>query len=271
MPLEESKDFGAKQFAGPDSKFSIHDHTFASGNTGLPFLRGFYDEVEGKHKKFLEGTLRVDIFGVKEEGKVDGKLLGPILPVVPTLKRGENYLLEAVVRTLKVGHEFTQGTVDSNEVWLEVTLTNGDRVVGKSGGMDAQGEVDKRSHFVNVFMLNKDGDRINRRNAQEIFTPLYNHQIPPGAGQVAHYAFRVPEEIEGTLTATVKLQYRKFDHGYMEIVHKRLREAHGIVDPNLDAGINVANSGLKEDGTYYNNLPVLTLASDTVTFPIEST
>lgn len=271
MPLEESKDFGAKQFAGPDSKFSIHDHTFASGNTGLPFLRGFYDEVEGKHKKFLEGTLRVDIFGVKEEGKVDGKLLGPIRPVVPTLKRGENYLLEAVVRTLKVGHEFTQGTVDSNEVWLEVTLTNGDRVVGKSGGMDAQGEVDKRSHFVNVFMLNKDGDRINRRNAQEIFTPLYNHQIPPGAGQVAHYAFRVPEEIEGTLTATVKLQYRKFDHGYMEIVHKRLRETHGIVDPNLDAGINVANSGLKEDGTYYNNLPVLTLASDTVTFPIEST
>jgi tetratricopeptide (TPR) repeat protein len=57
----------------------------------------------------------------------------------------------------------------------------------------------------------------------------------------------------------------------MEIVHKRLRETHGIVDPNLDAGINVANSGLKEDGTYYNNLPVLTLASDTVTFPIEST
>jgi tetratricopeptide (TPR) repeat protein len=269
MPLEESEDFGAKQFAGPDSKFSIHDHTFASGNTGLPFLRGFYDKVEAKHKKFLEGTMRVDIFGVKEDGKVDGRLVGPVRPVVPTLKRGENYLLEAVIRTLKVGHEFTQGTVDSNEVWLEVTLTNGDRVVGKSGGMDAKGEVDQRAHFVNVFMLNKEGERINRRNAQEIFTPLYNHQIPPGAGQVAHYAFRVPDEIEGTLTATVKLQYRKFDHEYMEIVHKRLKETHGTVDSNLDAGINISNSGLKEDGTYYNNLPIVTLASDTVTFPVE--
>jgi tetratricopeptide (TPR) repeat protein len=275
MQLTESNDFGAKLFEGSNGKFSIHDHNFAAGNTGLPFMRGYLDEVEAKHKKFLEGTMRVDIFGVKEEAKVDGKLLGPIRPDVPRLKRGENYLLETVVRTLKVGHEFTQGTVDSNEVWLEVTLQSGDQVIGKSGGMDLKGEVNPRSHFINVFMLDRNGNRINRRNPQDIFTPLYNHQIPPGSGQVVHYSFQVPKDIKQSISATVKLQYRKFDYEYMDIVHKQLRST----DPSdasstdasriVDSGVNVSNSGMQEDGTYRNNLPVLTLATDTVVFPIE--
>ena len=259
MPLEESTDFGAKLFAGSNGKFSIHDHTFAAGNTGLPALRGYLTEVEDKHKKFLEGTMRVDIFAVKENASVDGKLLGPIRPDVPTLKPGSQYLLETIVRTLKVGHEFTQGTVDSNEVWLEVSLQSGDRLIGQSGGMDAKGEVDRRSHFINVFMLDRNGNRINRRNPQDIFTPLYNHQIPPGSGQVVHYSFRVPDDLKQPITATVKLQYRKFDYEYMEIVHKRQQ-------PNDNP---IANSESIEPAVYRNTLPVLTLATDSVVFPIE--
>ena len=46
------------------------------------------------------------------------------------------------------------------------------------------GPVDEWSHFVNVLMLDRHGKRINRRNPQDIFTPLYDHQIPPGAAQV---------------------------------------------------------------------------------------
>ena len=259
MPLEESNDFGAKLFAGSNGKFSIHDHTFAAGNTGLPALRGFLTEVEDKHKKFLEGTMRVDIFAVKENASVDGKLLGPIRPEVPILRPGSQYLLETIVRTLKVGHEFTQGTVDSNEVWLEVSLQSGDRLIGQSGRMDAKGEVDRRSHFINVFMLDRNGNRINRRNPQDIFTPLYNHQIPPGSGQVVHYSFRVPEDLKQSITATVKLQYRKFDYEYMEIVHKRQQ-------PNDNP---IATSESIESEVYRNTLPVLTLATDSVVFPIE--
>jgi tetratricopeptide (TPR) repeat protein len=167
-----------------------------------------------------------------------------------------------------VGHEFTQGTVDSNEVWLEVTLQSGDRIVGKSGGMDTEGRVDSRSHFMNVFMLDRHGNRINRRNPQDIFTPLYNHQIPPGSGQVAHYSFRVPEDIDQPIVATVKLQYRKFDHEYMEIVHQRLKQSNVGKDV-ANTGAEISNSGLRDDGTYVNNLPVMTLASDTVVFGIE--
>ena len=50
--------------------------------------------------------------------------------------------------------------------------------------------MDEWAHFINVLMLDRDGNRINRRNPQDIFTPLYDHQIPPGPGQVVHYRLK---------------------------------------------------------------------------------
>ena len=240
MPLQASADFGAQFFNGTN-RLSIHSHFFPAANTGLPHLRGEPEAVKTQ-QEFLKGCLRVDLFGVKEGGAIDGRLIAPLRPQVPALKRGQTYLLEAVIRTLKLGHPFTQGTVDSNEAWVDVTLTSGGRVVGRSGGLGQFNQVDPWSHFINVYMLDRHGNRIDRRNAQDIFTPLYNHQIPPGAAQAAHYSFTVPEELRAPVTVEVKVQYRKFDTTYMHYVF----------------GTN-----------FVNDLPVTTLAADRITFPVE--
>ena len=63
--------------------------------------------------------------------------------------------------------------------------------------MGPDGTVDPYSHFINVYMLDRDGNRIDRRNPQDIFVPLYNKQIPPGAGQVVHFGLEVPERRRG--------------------------------------------------------------------------
>ena len=133
------------------------------------------------------------------------------------LKVNQPYLLDAVIRTLRVGHPFTQGTVDSNEVWLDIKITDASgRVIGRSGGMrEEDGEVDPWAHFVNVYMLDREGHRIDRRNPQDIFTPLYNHQIPPGAADVIHYAFTIPADVTGPVSIDAALKYRKFDTTYM--------------------------------------------------------
>ncbi len=256
MPLAQSTDFGAKDF-DQSNKFSIHNHFFPAANTGLAWIRDAKPEVIEAHQKFLQEITRVDIFGVKEGGTIDGKLIAPIRPNVPKLKRGERYLLEAVIRTLKLGHPLTQGTVDSNELWVEVTLTSGGKVIGKSGGMDADREVDPYSHFINVFMLDRDGNRIDRRNPQDIFTPLYNHQVPPGAGNVAHYEFTLPDDVTAPVTVEVKLQYRKFDKQYMDFVTKSAKSG--------DKPIKSFKPGEK----YLNDTPITTMAVDAVTFAVE--
>jgi tetratricopeptide (TPR) repeat protein len=222
-------------------------HQFPAANTALPhLLRDALPDADAAiaaHRSFLEGMLRVDLFGIKRGGRIDGELLAPLRPQVPTLVPGETYLLEVVIRTLGVGHLFTQGTADSNQVWMDVSVASGDRVVGRSGGRDAgSNAVDPWSHFVNAFVIDREGNRINRRNAQDIFVALYDNQTPPGAADVVHYRLAVPRDAVAPIAVSVKLQYRKFDTEYMRLV--------------------------ENDPDYYNDLPITALAEDEIVFPI---
>src|SRR5439155_6778004 len=231
MPLEPSLDFGTKDFDGSGER-KRHHHSFPGANTGLFALLALdpkhADHKEGfakaqqLHADFLkDNKLRIDLFGIKDGGTIDGKL-AVLRPELPQLKPGQKYLVEVVIRTVNIGHLFSQGTVDSNEIWVDFEAQANVRVIGRNGalsGPDDTGKVDDWSNFVNVLMLDKDGNRINRRNPQDIFTPLYNKQIPPGAAQVVHYSLEVPRDVKGPIEIRTRLRYRKFDFEYMSIVH----------------------------------------------------
>jgi tetratricopeptide (TPR) repeat protein len=217
MELTPSADFGARDFDGRGGR-EIHDHLFIGANTGLAAIRGD-QETADKHARFLaDKKLRIDLFGLRDGGVVEGKLLGPIRPEIPTLVPGGRYLVETVVRTLGVGHLFSQGTADSNEIWVELIARSGGRVVGHSGGIGPDGSVDPYSHFINIYMLDRDGNRIDRRNPQDIFVQLYNKQIPPGAGQVVHFGLEIPKDEKGPITLEARVNYRKFDRTYMNFI-----------------------------------------------------
>ncbi len=251
MPLKPSDDFGAKFFNSTNNILAIHSHLFPAANTGVPHIRGEPAVVKA-HQEFLKDSVRIDLFGIKEGGTIDSPLTAPLRPQMPALKRGKHYLLEVVLRTLELGHPLTEGTADSNELWVDLKATSGQRTIGRSGGLGQFNEVDPWSHFVNVYMLDREGRRIDRRNPQDIFTPLYRHQIPPGAAQVAHYGFTVPEDLSGPLTIEVKFQYRKFDTIYMNYV----------------LGTNYAHG---QPFTVTNDLPITTMAQDQITFAVEGT
>ncbi|MCA8954987.1 MAG: hypothetical protein KDC87_02880, partial [Planctomycetes bacterium] len=252
MPLRPSDDFGAKS-RDASGLAKIHDHLFPSANTAIPVLEqraGRLDQAAASaavaaHREFNRGVMRIDLFGLRAEGRIDGALQAPLRPAVPQLLPGATYLLETVVRTLKMGHVFTQGTSDSNQVWVDVKVTIGDRLIGRSGGVRGEDlAVDPWSHFVQAFVIDRNGDRIARRNAEDIFVPLYNNQIPPGAADAVHYRLKLPDDASGTLRIDVKLRYRKFDTEYMRFV--------------------------TGDPKYRNDLPVMTLAEDSLTLPIRS-
>lgn len=255
MPAQPSNDFGAKLFADAEQP-SIHNHLFLGANTGITWLHRLEDATRA-HQEFLKQCMRVDIFGIREGGQIEGTLRAPLRPDVPTLEPGRTYLLETVVRTLKLGHLFTQGTVDSNEVWLEVKVTSGDRTLGHSGGVDSSQEVDRWAHFLSNFIVDRHGYRINRRNAQDIFVPLYDHQLPPGAGQTVHYRLHVPPDVTAPVKVALELKYRKFDQEYMEFVDQMHKEN------NLRPF-----RGQRPDEPYVNELPITVLARDEVVFPV---
>src|SRR5207302_5791113 len=152
-----------------------------------------------------------------------------------------------------------------NEIWVDFTAAAGERVIGRSGALtrpDDSGTVDPWAHFVNVLMLDRDGNRINRRNPQDIFTPLYNHQIPPGAAQVVHYRLEVPKDLDPKepVTLKVRLRFRKFDFEYMSLVHGT------TVMVQLPLGFEVTIPG--DEKARVPQLPVVDLCEDAVTLPI---
>jgi len=226
MPLKPSNDFGSKDFDNSGTR-KVHSHFFPAANTGLPFLltkesryehlREGFEKAIQTNAEFLTGTdpegkdkrLRIDIFGIKDGGTIDGELTAPLASKSKVLKPGGKYLIEVVVRTLNVGHHFPQGTADSNEIWVDFEAKSGDRVIARNGGIansDESGEVDPWSHFINVHMLDRNGNRINRRNPQDIFTPLYDHQIPPGSANVMHYLVEVPSDAKEAMTLRAQVR-----------------------------------------------------------------
>lgn len=242
MPDVVSDDFGARSVPGSDDRV-IGDHLFPAANTAIAHLLDLPSSVAEQHQSFLEGTVTVDLFALREGGTADGELIGPIRPERPTLNAGQDYLLEVVLRTVGMGHHFTQGTADSNEVWVEVELLHDGEVIGRSGGMDPSDlSVDPWSHFINAYVLDREGNRIDRRNPEDIFVPLYNNAIPPGAADVAHYRMAVPAGLRGELEIVARVHYRKFDTVMM-------RQVEG-------------------EDFRINDLPVTTLSEDRVTLPV---
>lgn len=236
MELIPSTDFGAGRFAGAD-ELSVHDHQFPSANTAIPHMLDMPAWVNEQHAEMLSDAVRVDIFGIREAGRIDGELIAPLDSANAVLQPGKQYLVEVVVRTLTLGHDFTQGTSDSNEVWVNLVATSNGVTLGESGGLRGpEMQVDPWAHFVNAYVIDRNGRRIERRDPENIFTQLYNNQIPPGAADVVHFLLSVPGSQKGPIELSVALKYRKFDDRLMR--------------------------HLEGDGFEANDLPITIMATD---------
>jgi tetratricopeptide (TPR) repeat protein len=274
MPLVASRDPGNR--GG-----KVHSHRFAAANTAVPTANRDQKQLQ-EVKDFLQsGIISVDVFAaapvtdngkelamqrraesvpqlsstfaVGEEAETGGayvirevgKLAAPLNHPEVTLKPDSTVRLDVVVRTRKVGHFFPGGTVDAFDVWLEVTGKDAaGRVFFQSGNVaeEGRGPVEKGAHFYRSFLLDAEGNHINKRNAWQARSSLYVRLIPPGAADVAHYRIRIPKDVQGPLTFEAKLNYRKFSHYYTQYVYAGKAGA--------------GSAGIHHDSRAYSFLPV---------------
>ncbi len=239
MPAMPSTDFGAKDITGTGI-LSVHDHLFPGANTAMRAMVGTSESSLEVHRKFLEGSIDVDIFGIRRGDDVDAPLEAPIHPRVPAIEPGETILVQTVLRTMGMGHHFTEGTADSNQTWVSMEVFLDGEPIASSGLLDEKGVLDPWSHMMNALVLDREGNRIHERNVEDIFIALYNHQIPPGAADSLHYRLDVPNAPGSKLTVRAKALYRKFDTHFLSLFMDGER----------------------------NDLPVVTLGEDEVTFVI---
>ncbi|HZV02059.1 MAG TPA: tetratricopeptide repeat protein [Planctomycetota bacterium] len=169
----------------------VKSHRFAAANYALPFIRK--DEEQKKRvESFLQGACRVDIFALTTTDDV----IAP-LDTATTSAPSE---VHVVVRNKGVGHAFPGGTIDSNEVWLEVEV------------QDASGNkvYENKEHVYKALFLDPTGHVIDRRNPQDIRATVFARTIGPSKSDLARYRVTVPAGAK----ITARLRYRKFDQHY---------------------------------------------------------
>ena len=242
MPALPSGDFGAKDISG-NGILSVHDHLFPGANTAMRKMVGTSESSLAVHREFLEGSIDVDIFGIRRGTDVDAPLEAPLGVRAPVLMPEETILVETVLRTMGMGHHFTEGTADSNQTWVSMELFLDDQLIGSSGLLDELGRLDPWAHMMNALVLDKDGNKIAERNVEDIFVALYNHQIPPGAADTLHHRITVPNAMGSVLKIRAKALYRKFDSHFFSLFNEN----------------------------EVNDLPVVTLGEDEIEFTIGGT
>ncbi|HCC56460.1 MAG TPA: hypothetical protein DEQ47_04230 [Solibacterales bacterium] len=309
MPLVASNDPGNR--GG-----KVHSHRFPAANTALPLVNGDQAQMEATLKFLQSGFMSVDIFAaapesdqpagtemrrvaadvpkaesgmaVGEEAEQSGpaflrevgEIAAPLDHAGTALQPGSTVRLDVVVRTKKIGHFFPGGTIDSDDVWLEL---KGADAAGKpifwSGSVDdnGKGPVHAGAHFYRAYQLDAEGNEINKRNAWQARSVLYVRLIPPGAADVAHFRVKIPKDAKGPLTFTAKLNYRKFTRYYTQFSYA------GKPKPGQDPKLlNIDSNGLEYSFDPANiprnvsgkikdripDLPIVTIAQSAVTLPL---
>ena len=226
MPLVDSKDAGS-------IKGKVHSHRFPAANTALPFVNQHEDQLKVVTDFLQNDVITLDIFA-------NGT---PIPKAGIEINRGKDPLIEVVVRTRGVGHQFPAGTIDAFDIWLEVKATDETGKIvfwnGRIAVPDGNGPVDPSAHFYRAYMLDGHGNLINKRNAWAMRTVLYSRTIPPGAADTVRYRINIPDDSGETIHLAAKLNYRKFNWWHTQWAYAGVRDPEDTdyqVDKAYDDG-----------------------------------
>ncbi|HJP30446.1 MAG TPA: tetratricopeptide repeat protein [Candidatus Latescibacteria bacterium] len=230
MPLEEAVEGDVSARNG-----YVRSHRFLAANTALPYLRGDSGTLRRIEGFLRDEKLRIDIPALRrQEGGVE-YLPGAAASI---LRQGERFEVDVTVRNLGVGHTFPGGTNDSNEGWIEFTVSSAatGQMLAQSGMLGQDGHVDPAAHFYKALLVDRRGQGIHRRNAQDIYAPVYVRTIGPGTADVAHYEIQLPSDFEdASVRLTARLMWRKFDRKYTEFAYRSNPEGFRLFPdvPNL--------------------------------------
>lgn len=188
-------------------------HRFAAANTALPALSGDRAQLEAVTASLAAERVSLDLFAARAgaAGTSAERTYAPLDRAAPVLRRGEEALLEVVVRSRGVGHDFPGGKRDLQELWLELeAVDEAGRTIFASGRLEASGEVDPAAHFFRQRLVDGKGELIRGHRPWAARAAIYDQRLEPLAAQVVHYRLRVPPEAGERLELHARLNHRKF-------------------------------------------------------------
>jgi lipoprotein NlpI len=215
-------DYGAKNG-------TFASHSWAAGNTAVPFYYGFDEQLE-KTVRFLQSGnyLNIDIFGIKKIS--EEKLIGPLGSVPFLVEPSDPLDTYVVIQNKNIGHSFIPEVRDLYEAWVEfIVKDSGGKDVYHSGFLKPNGMLDERAHSFTTQPVDKNGDFVDNHQVQTIHAAAYDNTIQSGRSILLRYRFRIPSNVKGPITITAKVNYRHFRQSYLNNVLGKDHAAYPVV------------------------------------------
>lgn len=216
-------DYGAKNG-------TFASHSWAAGNTGVPFYYGFSEQLE-KTVKFLQAGnyLNVDIFGIKKAN--EDKVIGPLGSVPFRIEPNDVLDVYVVIQNKNIGHSFIPEVRDLYQAWTEFTVKDASgKDIYHSGFLKPDGMLDPRAHSFTTRPVDKDGEFVDNHQVQLIHASAYDNTIQSGRSTLVRYRFRVPADAKGSITITAKVNYRHYRQSYINNVLGKDHPAYPVVE-----------------------------------------
>jgi|GEM_PF-494107 len=214
MPLVKGNDPSANQ----SGKFRAHH--FPGANTMMPTLNGDAKQLQATIKFLQSNKMRVSIEpphrkNATQSAQYIDESLRATTETPAYFYLNESAEIRIVVTNSGVGHNFPGGTVDINQAWIELLVSDatGD-LIYHSGFMQEDKTVDPKAYFYRSQPIDRFGNEIWQHDLFNRVGETYKNVIPPGKSDLVTYSFSVPAWVQGPLTITAVLKYRKFNQRY---------------------------------------------------------
>jgi tetratricopeptide (TPR) repeat protein len=208
---------------------TIVSHRWVGGNTAVPFLYG-YDEQLKKTLEYLKADkLNVDLFAL---AKPDGSgLIAPLGAKSFDLKPGDELQAMVVIQNKGVGHTLIPEQRDMYQAWAEFELSDADgKVLHASGRLSGDGTLDPEAHSFITRLLDKDGGLLTKHEIWQRRTTATDATIRPGRSTLVRYGFRIPKDGKGPYTLTAKVNYRHFNEAFTDFALGAKHPAYPVAE-----------------------------------------
>ncbi len=123
---------------------------------------------------------------------------------------GQRIVLDVVLRNLGVGHLFPGASLDVQDVWLEVTITDRHgRQLAEAGARHEKTGNDPTAHQINAIIADAKGEQLHERQFERFDQVVKSKAIGPRDASVVRYAFDVPKALpKASLPLLVKVRLR---------------------------------------------------------------
>jgi len=215
----------------PGAKYgTFASHRWTAGNTAVPFYYGF-DEQLAKTIEFLKtgNYLNVDLFAIRKAN--DDHLIAPLGSTPFSLRAGEVIQVLTVIQNKNIGHSLIPEVRDLYEAWVEFEVKDATgREIYHSGFIKPDGSLDERAHSFTNRPVNTDGVFVDNHKVWTIHSVAYDNTVQAGRSTLIRYEFQIPEDVEGPISVTARVNYRHLRQSYLNNVFGEDHPAYPIVE-----------------------------------------